>query len=324
MNQTIGNTYLHGNLTYTPDYLALAQMSLSPIVKIINVKQISDNDGYIKDDNSNNCITKSLLEMGFISDLKYVKINNMWVLIVCSNNCIFSFYENGDNMTKYEMGDYVNNTEFTTIYTGIAAKNNYLYIGSDTGNITIFELKNGCSLNSDNITTKLNLVNLPSPITCLEIEGVSIFCSTDSGSLLNVNCQTKITVSKNISPLALNKAMITVLKKLDDKYILGGLTSGTIFIYDISKDTLVHSVTNHTKEVTCIDGIIDKDGVNYLIGSGSDDGVITLVKWNPESLSITNEFSRNQAEKAIIGLHLKESTMYVTFYNASSVFIVNF
>ena len=84
------------------------------------------------------------------------------------------------------------------------------------------------------------------------------------------------------------------------------------------------SLSNHTKEVTSIDGCVDKDGVSYLIGSGSDDGVVTLFKWNPNSKQVENTFCRNIMEKSVIGLHLQKSTMYITFYNSSSIFVLNF
>lgn len=283
--------------------MALSQNSPYPVIKIINLKLLSNDEGFIKNDTLS-CIEKPIIEVGFVSDIKFVKLNNFWALIVCSNSCIFSFFENGDNMTKYLMEDYENCTDLTTVYTGISARDNYLFIGSDNGSIIRFELISGCSMNPDNIKNKVVILNLPSPVTCLEIHGVNLFCGTDIGTLLNIDYETKITVSKSRSPLALNQAMITVLKKLDDKYILGGLSSGAIFIYDISKDECVLSLSNHTKEVTSIDGYVDNDGVSYLIGTGSEDGVVTLFKWNPSSKQVENTFCRNIMEKSVIGLHL--------------------
>lgn len=64
------------------------------------------------------------------------------------------------------------------------------------------------------------------------------------------------------SPLA-QKGMITCLTKMDNKYILGALTTGAVFIVDIHTNTLLYSITNHSKEVTCIDGVKDKSDDAY-------------------------------------------------------------
>ena len=183
MNANSYNCYIYGNLAFSPNYLAIAQSSSYPVIKVIAIKDLSNEDGFVKP-NQDKPQDKPILEMGFISDIKYVQLNGTWTLIVCSNSNIFSFSEDGQNMSKMSMNDAAEPIPDQAImYTGIAAQGNLLYIGDSTGTVTRFEVSSGGQVNKDNIKSRLTVASLPNPVTCLEIQLANLYVGTDNGIL---------------------------------------------------------------------------------------------------------------------------------------------
>ena len=103
MNPPTFNSYFYGNLAVLPNVVAIAQLSSYPIIKRFSRPDISTQTGFVKLPSISP--EKPILEMGFISDMKSVTLNNIPTLIVCSNFNIFSFSEDGEHFTKYSMTD---------------------------------------------------------------------------------------------------------------------------------------------------------------------------------------------------------------------------
>lgn len=249
--------------------------------------------------------------MNFISNLKFVQINNTWTLIVCSESKIFSFPQNGEPMTKLALTEFPEDSfDAPVLYSGIAAAGNSLYIGDSNGFIYRFELEEGANITKQNIRSKNNFISLGKSITSMEMleKTETLFIGCEDGELIVVDCKTGTRIGSHMAPML--KAMITQLQLLDDKYLIGGMSNGGVFMFGIQQNKIMNCVVNHSKEVTSVNGMADGDG--YLIASGSDDGILVVIKWVPHDGKIEVKVCKNLGDRAILGVCIDKKYVIAT------------
>lgn len=278
-----------------------------------------------------------------ITCFKYLKINGIWRLVVCLNNCFKIYSEDGHNLITHlkltipsNRKKQIDSSEIIHYFSAISSLNfenlDYLVITNTLGEIFLAE---NPKENIFNIFLAHHLKNLTIPISDIISFEKNLILSDNIGklSIFNILNPKTIVLKKERDSQSENTPITNILiltLKNSRNFIVTGDFLGRIKLFHLEDLELILELNSHTRVITSLD--LKKDSKNTApeIMSCSEDGYLNIWKIEEKDekqvVSADLKISFRIADQMIVGGKFmgNKGGSAISIYDSNEISIINY